>query len=120
MLLIFFSMILFAGCATSAENPQSGHTNQPSLSAAQPAIFQIIIKFRADSLDPSQPDFLAKLSSDAGASLTYLRPTSGGAHVFKFIRTSDPDKIADILKNLQKRSDIIYAEPDRLLQHQIR
>jgi len=74
---------------------------------------QIIIKFRNIS-DPSTPDFVEGLSSDAHAHLFYIRPMSGGAHVFGITGTTE--STPEILRRLKTRHDIEYLEQDTIMQ----
>ena len=72
---------------------------------------QIIVKFASAVQEPAGPAFVESLSQSAGAKLDYLRPISGDAHVFKV--EGDAEAAAN---NLSRRSDVIYAEPDRRLR----
>lgn len=79
---------------------------------------QLIIKFSEPTIDPTRADFVEHLSKDAGVPLVYLRPISGGAHLFRIERLADKDQLAAVMKRLTKRTDILYVEPDRVLRHQ--
>jgi hypothetical protein len=90
---------------------------------AQPAVHkqptaQIIIKFRNESFDPSQAAFIQELSRNAKATLVYLRPMSGGAHVFRAENIVLPDELTEIILRLSKRPDVLYVEQDSIMQHQ--
>lgn len=80
---------------------------------------RIIVKFTGVSTDPSKSAFVKKLSQSAGASLVYLRPISTGAHVFSVEGLSTPEQLADVIKRLEQRSDVLYVEQDRILRHQL-
>ena len=90
--------------------------SQGSVSADPPP--QLIIKFMDAVADPSRPEFVKTLSQDAGVGLVYLRPVSGGAHVFRVESGAPPPVLAEAIKRLAARRDIVYVEPDRLLRHQ--
>jgi hypothetical protein len=110
-------MILIVGCATTSVS-NSGNNIQPQPSDTKPLSKQIIIKFRADGLDPSTPAFIEQLSRDAAAPLVYLRPMSGGAHVFGLKNIADTARMKEIVGRLKERPDILYVEKDAILQHQ--
>jgi hypothetical protein len=110
---IFFSLslaVITVSCSspTSAVKPieisQTGKSQQT---------VQIIIKFRNNS-DPSKSDFVKELSRDAHAPLFYIRPMSGGAHVFGI--TGATESTAEILRRLRTRHDIEYVEQDSIMQ----
>jgi len=79
---------------------------------------QLIIKFRSVNFDPTQGDYLQKLSYDIKATLAYLRPMSGGAHVFRVMDISDNTQLTMVIRRLSERSEILYVEQDRIMQHQ--
>lgn len=79
---------------------------------------QIIIKFRDNTLDPSRPDFIEKLSHDARAKLVYVRPMSGGAHVFRVGDSAESEQLNEVIQRLSKRPDILYVEHDAIMRHQ--
>lgn len=79
---------------------------------------QLIIKFSEPTIDPMRADFVEHLSRDAGVTLVYVRPMSGGAHLFRIEHLSDKEQLAGAIKRLTKRTDILYVEPDRVLRHQ--
>jgi hypothetical protein len=81
---------------------------------------QLIIKFKDDVSDPSNADFVKALSRDAKYLLVYIRPMSGGAHVFRVVDFIDDSQLSEVIQRLLKRSDVTYAEQDRTMQHQDR
>ena len=87
----------------------------PSARLGQPA--QIIIKFRGDGPDPSQPHLLNDISRDAGVTLVYVRPMSGGAHVLRLENPSDGAALDRVIERLGGRRDVEYVEPDRSMRH---
>jgi hypothetical protein len=107
--------------ATSPEtrsNSTAGGNIQPQPQAAKQKMTQLIIKFRNVNFDPSQGDYLQKLSRDIKATLVYLRPMSGGAHVFRIMDISDNAQLTMVIRRLSERSEILYVEQDRIMQHQ--
>jgi hypothetical protein len=102
---------LTLNCATANDIQQ-----QPSMEELRTA--QIIIKFRNDVRDPSQHDFIEGLSRDASAKLVYVRPMSGGAHVFRVDDIADSVQLTEVMQRLSKRPDILYVEQDAIMQFQ--
>jgi len=100
------SAAFLAACVASAQAPDS---------AARPA--QLIVKFRAP-VEPEHPAFIDDLSRDAGAPLQYVRPMSGGAHVFTLKEPVRPEALAEILERLAGRQDVEYAVENRMMRHQ--
>ena len=81
---------------------------------------QLIIKFRDSGNGPFRDDLVQELSRDAGAALIYVRPMSGGAHVFRLQKSSDADRLQEVIRRLGKRADVEYVEEDRIMRHQMR
>jgi len=79
---------------------------------------QLIIKFRNNDFDPSQADFVNDLSRTANAALVYVRPMSGGAHVFRVENISNTAQLTEVIQRLSTRPDVLYAEQDAIMQHQ--
>jgi hypothetical protein len=78
----------------------------------------VIVKFRDATIDPMRADFVEHLSHDAGVPLVYLRPISGGAHVFGVEGVSDPGQLAEVMRRLAERGDVAYVEENRPWRHQ--
>ena len=110
--------LIFIVSCVATSNSTAGGNIQPQPQAAKLKIAQLIIKFRNADFDPSQGDYLQKLSRDIKATLVYLRPMSGGAHVFSLGNVSDTAQLATIIQQLSKRPDILYVEQDRIMKHQ--
>lgn len=87
----------------------------PSIQQKRPQ--QIIIKFKDNVSDPSRAEFVKELSRAVKASLFYVRPMSGGAHVFRVETGDDTVNIEDIIKRLSKRPDVVYVEQDAVMIH---
>lgn len=78
---------------------------------------RFIIKFRDAKSDPARVEFMRGLSRDAGATLVYVRPLSGDAHVMRVERLLNAPDVAAVIERLSKRPDVEYAEPDVKLRH---
>lgn len=97
---------LLAACAASAQDPA------PAIGSVQ-----LIIKFREPAqVDPAR--LVDTLSRDAGVPVVYVRPMSGGAHVFAAKGSIEPDRLGEILKRLSARTDVEYAVENRRKRHQ--
>ena len=89
----------------------------------EPAVHQesarshIIIKFNNNTIDPLRPGFLESLSRDAGATISYLRPMSGNAHVFSIDVIATGSSINTIIRKLSGRADVSYVEQDLIMKH---
>jgi hypothetical protein len=117
LILSLIGLICLGSCGatldhTAADNEQPQPPRQFLKSA------QIIIKFRNSSLDPPRNDFIQGLSRDAKATLVYIRPMSGGAHVFRVQNIFDTAQLTEIIKNLSNRQDVLYVEQDAIMYHQ--
>ena len=108
-------LLVFVACAVLSACIQ--HLTYADTGAAPGGTGQIIIKFRDAGVDPSGPHFLSELSRDAGATLVYVRPMSGGAHVLRQGNPSDGAELDRIIERLGKRRDVEYVEPDRRMRH---
>lgn len=81
---------------------------------------QVIIRFRA-SADPARSasgmdQLLDRLSDAAGTNLTFVRPMSGGAYVFRLPGRLDERDVAAISRDLTALPEVELAEPDAILQ----
>ncbi|MEZ4641581.1 MAG: S8 family serine peptidase [Chloroflexota bacterium] len=82
---------------------------------------QIIIRFSESAdvtalLVPDVNGRLATLSETAGVTLAYVRPMFETVHVVKLPERLDYAEVEDISANLSSLEDVVYAEPDRILQ----
>jgi hypothetical protein len=116
--LLVFLCLIFAVSFTATANCTGVDNIQPQPQAAKQKMTQLIIKFRKADFDPAQGDYLQKLSRDIKATLVYLRPMSGGAHVFSLGNVSAATQLATIIQQLSARPEILYVEQDRIMQHQ--
>lgn len=90
----------------------------PSSEAADGYTARIIVKFSDMSANPADRNFVENLSHDVGVSLGYLRPMSGGAHVFEVRNLRDAAELQEVLRRLSKRPGVAYAEQDSLRRKQ--
>jgi hypothetical protein len=115
--LCLLSCTTVQGNAAIKEQPPQPQT-QPQPQAAKLGMTQLIIKFRNVNFDPSQGDYLQILSRDIGATLVYLRPMSGGAHVFRVMDITGNEQLTAVIRRLAERADILYVEQDSIMLHQ--
>jgi hypothetical protein len=111
--LLALLVLLVAGCAPGPARPAAAVALPATASDPQVRAAQLIIKFRRSSnVTPAQADVLAALSQDAGATLVYVRPMSGDAHVLRVEGLADPQGLARVLERLSGRADVEYVEED--------
>lgn len=110
-------LIFIASCSTTSTSI-AGDNNKPQPPAARQKMAQLIIKFRQADFDSSRIAYVQELSRDAQTQIIYLRPMSGGAHVFRIMDISDNAQLTAVIQRLSKRPEILYVEQDRIMQHQ--
>jgi len=110
--------LVFAASCTIIPNRAEGNNIQPSPAMQKMRMAQLIIKFRNNVPEPSKIAFVQELSRDAQATLFYVRPMSGGAHVFRVDNISSAAQLAEVIQRLAKRPDVLYVEQDKIMQHQ--
>ncbi|HLA74969.1 MAG TPA: hypothetical protein VJM76_03565 [Gammaproteobacteria bacterium] len=86
--------------------------------AAEPPAAQLIVKFTTAVADPAAADFMRRLSRESGATLSYLRPMSGGAHVFAVTSAQGDIALDETVQRLAKRADVVYVQKEQLARHQ--
>lgn len=96
----------------------AGCTPASSSAAADGYTARIIVKFSDMSANPADRNFVENLSHDVGVSLGYLRPMSGGAHVFEVYNLRDAAELQEVLRRLAKRPGVAYSEEDGLRRKQ--
>jgi len=114
LLMLLTISVTSMGCSADMQKEKP----VPSASATPKLVTgggQIIVKFREAGIDPSRPELLTSLSSSAGAEITFVRPMSGGAFVFRASGVGSADELAEVVRRLKARPDIESVEPDRLL-----
>jgi hypothetical protein len=96
----------------------SEYRREPGLAPSdRSAETRLIIKFRDPAADPASAVVLNGLSRDAGLSLAYLRPLSGGAHVLRVLGETDRQVLIEGVRRLGLRRDVEYVEFDRIMRH---
>lgn len=83
---------------------------------------QIIIKFvdasqMGRALSVGDDSFMTDLSETAGVALTYERAMALDAYVLKLPERMALDEVTAVASALSQRADVVYAEPDRIMQH---
>lgn len=104
----FLISLLLCGCVSTSWTTQaesSGIQQMP----------QVIVKFKDPAVNPAKHGYLQELSREIGATLVYVRPMSGRAHVLRIESSGNAESLHRVVEGLSKRSDVEYAEPDRLL-----
>lgn len=96
----------------------AGCTPAPSSEITDGYTARIIVKFSDMSVNPADRSFVESLSHDVGVKLDYLRPMSGGAHVFEVHNLRDAAELQEVLRRLSKRPGVAYAEEDSLRRKQ--
>lgn len=78
---------------------------------AEPA--RIMVKFTDANAEVERPAFAEQLAGDPKVVVRYLRPMSGGAHIYLLDGIHDDAHLNAIVQGINRRSDVIYAEIDR-------
>jgi len=94
------------GCAGADDKTRS----RPPDSAAAAVKARIVMRF-------SDASYLDELGRAAGARLVYVRAVSGGAHIVE-AQLADQAQLAEVLRRLSQRPDIVYIEQDRMVRPQ--
>ena len=110
-------LIFIVSCSTTSTSI-AGDNNKPQPPVARQKMVQLIIRFRQADFDPSRIAYVQDLSRDAQTQIIYLRPMSGGAHVFRVMDISDNAQLTTVIQHLSARPEILYVEQDRIMQHQ--
>lgn len=110
-------LIIIMTCATTMDC-RGAENMRPQLFREKMETARLIIEFRDANLDPSRADVVQSLARDAGATLVYVRPLSGRAHVFQVRDINSDAQLAEIIQRLSKRADVKYVEQDRVMHHQ--
>jgi len=78
---------------------------------------RIIIRFSDTVANPADSAYLDKLGRATGTRLVYVRAMSGGAHIVE-AQLGDQAQLAELLRRLSHRPDIVYAQQDRIVRPQ--
>lgn len=105
-----------AGCAAPAGGDSTVDVLVPADSVAAPD-GRIIVKFQP-GVDPAKDVFLKELSAALRVTIVYLHPLSGDAHVLHVRGHNDGAHWRELLAALNRRAEVVYAEPDARMRHQ--
>lgn len=112
--LLLLGTLLVSGCANSPSS-SSAPQAEPRPSAPLATTLRIIIKFQT-TVDAGSAEFQRRLAAESGAALHYVRPMSGGAHVFAVQGSLSAAEKQALLQKLSGRDDVVYAEEDVLMR----
>ncbi len=107
---------LLSGCAVRAGGV-SAYGSPPQAEWQAATIDRVIVQFQP-GMDPTDAQFLGLLSEGLGASLIYLRPLSGGAHLLQVRGHADAARFLELVAHLNRRPEVVYAETDARMRHQ--
>ena len=108
-------LLLLSGCASAGMPAAAEPVLRATPIANKQAMSQLIVKFKDPTLDPARPGYLKELARALGATLVYVRPMSGDAHVLRVDDAVDASRLQRIVEGLAKRPEVEYAEPDQLM-----
>lgn len=101
------------GCAGANDKT---HARTPDSTAAVVKV-RIIIRFSDAIANPADVGYLDKLGRATGTRFVYVRAVSGGAHIVE-AQLADQAQLAEVLRRLSQRPDIVYAQQDRIARPQ--
>lgn len=88
---------------------------------AAPPTDQIMVRFATPAgIAPTaagRQQLAGRMNAAAGTTLTFVRPMSGGAFVYRLPAPLAVDEVAAIAQNLAALPEIDHAEPDTVLTH---
>lgn len=104
---LLLGALLVFGCAAPvpSDSPEDGS-----------APLRVIIAFTSDVRDPRDPALIGELSRVAGYELLYLRPMSGGAHVFSTSMSLPLRERKSAIERLAALPGVRYVEEDTLMK----
>jgi serine protease len=112
----FFSSLALVAVVSCAVLPANAGGPIPRASLHHPTD-RVIVRLRDDA-ELLQPARMAELSSAAGVQLSVVRRMADGAYVLR-TRNRLARALAEVLaERLHQRPDVLYAEPDVLLEAQ--
>ena len=109
--------IMFIASCSITSTGITGDNRQSQSQDSPQKIAQLIIKFRKTDFDPVQNNFVQKLSHEARTTIIYVRPMSGGAHVFRVMNIADDAQLKAVIQKLSEMPEILYVEQDIIMQH---
>lgn len=102
---------LAAACTAPAAAPI------PATSPGEP-LGRAIIRFKVRPAGPGSDLFLAELGRDCGCRIQWSHALTEDTHVYLLSGPATVGTLAEALKNIQKRDDVAYAEPDARVRAQ--
>lgn len=105
------TMLALTGCFGSGVSPADSRLDAGSASG----VTAVIVKFKDPNFDPTRKGYLSDLGRSVGERISYIRPMSGGIHLFRIHSTLKGTNLREVSNKLVKRTEIDYAEPDRLM-----
>ena len=115
--ILLLGLVFIISCSAAANSVREDNMKlKPSIQKMRST--QIIIKFKDNVLDSSSVEFVREMSKTAKVNLSYLRPMSGGAHVFRVEDNVNTAQISDLIEHLSKRPDVLYVESDDIMVRQ--
>lgn len=92
--------------------------NMAEVKASGQSSARIMVQFADANVEVERPAFAAQLADDSKVTVRYLRPMSGGAHVYLIDGIRDDAHLNAIIQSINRRSDVVYAEIDRKMKAQ--
>lgn len=111
-MLAAFSLI---GCAAPS-SPVVQYAPPPVQKPAQMSA-QLIIKFTHALTTDQAPKKLAQLSRQYMVDFLLVREMVGNAFVIRVDNIAGERHLSALLESLKQRGDVVYVEPDNLMQH---
>lgn len=120
LLALLAGMALLNG-GRAAAGPPVRPPRPAALRAAAPPTDQIMVRFATPAgVAPTAADqqqLAARMNAAVGTTLTFVRPMSGGAFVYRLPAPLAVDQVAAITQSLAALPEIDHAEPDTVLNH---
>ena len=117
MLALLASVAVFSSgrAAAGPPSPPPGYAQH----TPTPQTDQIMVTFASETSRSAaaRETLLDRMSAAAGMSLSFVRPMSGGAYVYRLPAPLANDQVAAISRDLAALPEIAHAEPDIILRH---
>ena len=116
--------VLYANIVAPAQT--GSHRDAAGVAATGIGTNQFIVKYRDPALvDAARADLppdqarIDRLTAVLGETVSYGRAMSGDAYVYRLARRMPPAEAEAAAQRIALEPDIEYAEPDRIMQHQL-
>lgn len=73
----------------------------------------LALQFSRDVVDPEQPQFIDDLSSYVGAPLRYVKPVTGGEHLFQLVKPLPKRQMRKLVSRLEKHQQVKQVKIDQ-------